>query len=62
VSNQQSADPMVLVGPVEELQITIPVEKNLPNFPPKLSEKFLEALTRNMIAGTAVSDGREEAS
>lgn len=29
-SSQQSADPIVFVGPVDELQIVIPAEKNLP--------------------------------
>lgn len=58
-SNQQSAKPSVLVGPVLELQITIPVEKKRPNLPPKSSEKFDDAGTVNITDGTDVSIGSE---
>lgn len=43
-SNQQSADPTVLVGPVEELQTTMPVVNGRPQMP-KSMEKFESAAT-----------------
>jgi hypothetical protein len=58
--NQQSADPIVFVGPVELLQTTIPVEKNLPYFV-KEYEKLVWAGTKNITIGTAVSAGSDVA-
>lgn len=57
-SNQQSAEPIVLVGPVLELQIVMPVDIALPLIP-KSIEKLLVAGTVNVITGTAVSAGSD---
>lgn len=51
--NQQSAEPIVFVGPVEELQTTIPVSNHLP-ISPHSRVKFERAGTRKVIFGTAV--------
>lgn len=61
MSNQQSDDPIVLVGPVEELHITIPFENDRP-LRPKSIENELVAATFRITLGTAVSAGRLEAS
>ena len=58
MSNQQSADPMVFVGPVDELQTVIPVLIALPCMP-KSRAKFEEAGTAKITTGTAVSAGKD---
>jgi hypothetical protein len=52
---------MVLVGPVELLQATMPTVNRLPTGP-KSIEKLLDAGTLNVIAGTAASAGNDAAS
>ena len=56
VKKQSEATPNVLVGPVELLHTTIPVENGIPDSGIK-SEKLLEAGTVNVAIGTAVSAG-----
>jgi hypothetical protein len=56
-----SALPMVLVGPVLELQTTIPVENRIPEVG-AAKEKLLVAGTVNVATGTAASAGRLVAS
>src|SRR6185312_6234567 len=60
-SNQQSAEPIVFVGPVELLQTTMPFA-NVRPYTPKSRLKFDEPETVRTIAGTAVSAGSEAAS
>ena len=55
-SNQQSADPMVLVGPVLLLHTLMPVEKLRPRLP-KSMLKLVLAGTEKIKTGTAVSAG-----